>query len=253
MTLSAGIRIGPYEILSLLGAGGMGDDRKGRFLLEAQAASKLNHPNIVTIYEISEENGIRFIAMEYVSGATLERVNTGGPLPLKDAMKYASEIADALAAAHSVGIIHRDLKPANIIITDDGRVKLLDFGLAKLIETAAPAAEAETATLRTIPGAIMGTAAYMSPEQAEGRKLDARSDVFSFGLVLYEMLSGQRAFRGDSWISTLAAILHEDPRPLRDIKASIPALIEQHVSREHRRLPFAARNKICAQSVNGSE
>jgi TolB-like protein/tRNA A-37 threonylcarbamoyl transferase component Bud32 len=264
MTLSAGIRIGPYEILSLLGAGGMGEvykardtrlnriialktllaekvgetDRKGRFLLEAQAASKLNHPNIVTIYEISEENGIRFIAMEYVSGATLEQVNAGGPLPLKDAIKYAAEIADALAAAHSVGIIHRDLKPSNIIITEDGRVKLLDFGLAKLIETATPTAEAETATLRTIPGAIMGTAAYMSPEQAEGRKLDARSDVFSFGLVLYEMLSGQRAFRGDSWISTLAAILHEDPRPLRDIKGSIPALIEQHVARCLRKDPL---------------
>src|SRR5260370_14400295 len=113
-------------------------DRKGRFLLEAQAASKLNHPNIVTIYEISEENGIRFIAMEYVSGATLEQVNAGGPLPLKDAIKYAAEIADALAAAHSVGIIHRDLQPPNIIITEDGRAILLDFGLAKLIETATP-------------------------------------------------------------------------------------------------------------------
>src|SRR5260370_27423761 len=213
-------------------------DRKGRFLLEAQAASKLNHPNIVTIYEISEENGIRFIAMEYVSGATLEQVNAGGPMPLKDAIKYAAEIADALAAAHSVGIIHRDLKPSNIIITEDGRVKLLDFGLAKLIETATPTAEAETGTLRTIPGAIMGTAAYMSPEQAEGRKLDARSDVFSFGLVWYEMLSGQRAFRGDSWISTLAAILHEDPRPLRDIKGSIPSFIEQHVARCLRKDPL---------------
>jgi serine/threonine protein kinase/Tfp pilus assembly protein PilF len=263
MVLSAGIRIGPYEILSLLGAGGMGEvykardtrlnriialktllterigdtDQKRRFVLEAQTASKLNHPNIVTIYEISEENGICFIAMEYVSGATLEQVNAGGALLLKDAMKHASEIADALAAAHSMGIIHRDLKPANIIITDDGRVKVLDFGLAKFIETATPGADAETATLRTISGAIMGTPAYMSPEQAEGRKLDARSDVFSFGLVLYEMLSGQPAFRGDSWISTLASILHEEPRPLREINAAISASIERHVARCLRKDP----------------
>ena len=245
MALAAGDHIGRYEILGLLGAGGMGevykahdtrlqrvialkilaadkvadDDRKRRFLVEAQAASKLNHPNIVAIYDISEENGVCFIAMEYVAGATLEQANTGSGLPLQHAMKYAAEIADAIVAAHSAGIIHRDLKPANIIITEDGRVKLLDFGLAKLIEPAVPAADAETAVLETVPGVIMGTAAYMSPEQAEGRELDERSDIFSFGLVLYEMLCGQRAFRGDSWISTLAAILHDEPRPLREIKA----------------------------------
>ncbi len=262
MAFAAGVCIGPYEILALLGAGGMGEvykardtrlhriialktlpaekvadaDRKRRFLVEAQAASRLNHPNIVTIHDISEENGVYFIAMEYVAGTTLEQANTGSGLPLKHAMKYAAEIADALAAAHSAGIIHRDLKPANIIITEDGRVKLLDFGLAKLVEPAPP--EAETATLRTVPGAIVGTAAYMSPEQAEGRELDARSDIFSFGLVLYEMLSGQRAFRGDSWISTLAAILHDEPRSLRDIKAAIPALVEQHVARCLRKDPL---------------
>ena len=122
------------------------------------------------IYDISEDNGVCFIAMEYVAGSTLEQANTGSSLPLKDAMKYATEIADALAAAHSAGIIHRDLKPANIIITEDGRVKLLDFGLAKLIEPVVPEAEADTATLRTVAGAIVGTAAYMSPEQAEGRE-----------------------------------------------------------------------------------
>jgi eukaryotic-like serine/threonine-protein kinase len=256
MAFAAGVRIGPYEILALLGVGGMGEvykardtklnrvialktlpaekivdaGRKRRFLVEAQAASRLNHPNIVTIHDISEENGVCFIAMEYVAGTTLEQANTTSGLPLKHAMKYAGEIAEALAAAHSAGIIHRDLKPANIIITEDGRVKLLDFGLAKLIEPAVPAAEAETATLRTVPGAIMGTAAYMSPEQAEGREIDARSDIFSFGLVLYEMLCGQRAFRGDSWISTVAAILRDEPRPLRDIKATIPALVERHVA-----------------------
>jgi serine/threonine protein kinase len=190
MGFSAGARIGPYEILALLGAGGMGEvykardtrlqriialkslpaekvadaDRKRRFLIEAQAASKLNHPNIVTIYDILEENGVCFIAMEYIAGTTLEQANTSSGLPLNHAMKYAGEIADALVAAHSAGIIHRDLKPANIIITEDGRVKLLDFGLAKLVEPAVPAGEAETATLRTVSGAIVGTAAYMSPE-----------------------------------------------------------------------------------------
>lgn len=263
MALDAGVRIGPYEILSLLGAGGMGEvykardvrlhrlialktlraewvsdaDRKRRLLTEAQAVSKLNHPNIVTIYDISEANGICFIAMEYVAGTTLERANTAGGLPIKEAMKYAFEIADALVAVHQAGIIHRDLKPANIIITQDYRVKLLDFGLARVVQPALPAPEDETAVQRTLPGAVMGTAAYMSPEQAEGQALDERSDIFSFGMVLYEMLSGQRAFRGDSWISTLAAILHGEPRPLRDIKASIPPLMEQHVSRCLRKDP----------------
>ena len=263
MSLAAGDHIGRYEILGFLGAGGMGEvykahdnrlqrvialktlaaekvadeDRKRRFLIEAQAASKLNHPNIVAIYDVSEENGVYFIAMEYVAGATLEQANTSHGLPLKYAMKYAAEIADAIVVAHSAGIIHRDLKPANIIITDDGRVKLLDFGLAKLIEPAVPAADLETAAGRTVPGIIMGTAAYMSPEQAEGRELDGRSDIFSFGLVLYEMLCGQRAFHGDSWISTLAAILHNEPRPLRDIKAAIPLSIEQHVTRCLRKDP----------------
>jgi len=261
MAFAPGVRIGPYEILALLGAGGMGEvykardtrlqrvialkilpaenvaDSEGRrrFLVEAQAASRLNHPNIVTIHDISEENGVCFIAMEYVAGTTLEQTNTGNVLPLNLAMKYAGEIADALAAAHSAGIIHRDLKPANIIITEDGRVKLLDFGLAKLVVPVG--GSAETATLGTASGAIMGTAAYMSPEQAQGRELDARSDIFSFGLVLYEMLCGQRAFRGDSWISTLAAILHDEPRPLRDIKAAIPVLVEQHVERCLRKDP----------------
>ena len=213
------------------------DDRKQRFLIEAQAASKLNHPNIVAIYDISEEGGVCFIAMEYVAGETLEQANAGHGLPLTHAMKYAAEIADAIVAAHSAGIIHRDLKPANIIITDDGRVKLLDFGLAKLVEPVLPSADAETAAWRTVPGMIMGTAAYMSPEQAEGRELDGRSDIFSFGLVLYEMLCGQRAFQYDSWISTLAAILHDEPRPLREIKAAIPLSIEQCVTRCLRKDP----------------
>jgi serine/threonine protein kinase/Tfp pilus assembly protein PilF len=257
MALKTGVRVGPYEILSLLGAGGMGEvykahdtrlqrtvalkvlpaemvadaGRKQRFLVEAQTASQLNHSNIVTIYDIPEVNGVCFIAMEYVPGSTLEQVNASGGIPLKDAIKYATEIADALAAAHSAGIVHRDLKPANIIITEDGRIKLLDFGLAKLTEPAMLASKTEATWLRTAPGVVRGTAAYMSPEQAEGKTLDARSDIFSFGLVLYEMLCGRRAFQGDSWISTLAAILNEEARPLRDVKASVPPAAAQHVTR----------------------
>jgi serine/threonine-protein kinase len=261
MAISPGARIGPYEILSLLGAGGMGEvyrardtrldrivalktlpadkvgdaERKRRFLLEARAAARLNHPNIVAIHEISEENGICLIAMEYVAGATLEQTIGGNGLPLKDAIQFASDIAAALAAAHSAGIIHRDLKPANIIVTEDGRAKLLDFGLAQFNELAAPAAE--TATLRALPEAIVGTVAYMSPEQAQGQPLNERSDIFSFGLVLHEMFCGERAFHGDSWIATLAAILHEEPRRLRDIRPSIPAVAEEVVMRCLRKDP----------------
>jgi serine/threonine-protein kinase len=244
MVLSAGVRIGPYEILALLGTGGMGEvyqardtrldrivalktlpaekvadaGRRSRLLLEARAAAQLNHPNIVTIHEISEENGVYLIAMEYVPGSTLERIIAGGGLPVKDAIKYASDIADALAAAHSAGIVHRDLKPSNVIVTQDGRAKLLDFGLAQFIEPPPPAGE--TATLHTLPGTIVGTVAYMSPEQAEGRTLDARSDIFSFGLVLYEMLRGQRALRG-----------------LGATKPPIPAAVEQCLDRCLRRDP----------------
>jgi eukaryotic-like serine/threonine-protein kinase len=255
MAFSAGVRIGPYEILAALGAGGMGEvykardtrlnrivalktlpaakahdvEWKRRFLREAQAASRLNHPNIVTIHDIWEEDSVFLIAMEFVSGVTLEQLNAGGGLPLADAMRYAAEIADALGAAHSAGIIHRDLKPANVMVTEEGRVKLLDFGLARSIAPDTPGPAGETATLRTLPGTVVGTAAYMSPEQAEGRELDVRSDIFSFGLVWYEMLCGQHAFPGGSWIATLAAILHQDPRPLREIQAAIPASVEQQV------------------------
>ena len=210
------------------------EERKRRFLVEAQTASRLNHPNIVTIHDILDSDGLCVIAMEYVAGRTLEELNSGG-LPLKDALKYASEIADALSAAHSAGVVHRDLKPANVIVTEAGRVKLLDFGLAQFVRLTPP--DGETASLLTAAGSIVGTPAYMSPEQAEGRAVDARSDIFSFGLVLYEMLSGQRAFLRDSWIATLAAILHDEPKPLRDIRAAIPASVEEHVCRCLRKDP----------------
>lgn len=203
-------------------------DGARRFLAEAQAASRLNHPGIVTIHDIFEDNDYYFIAMELVSGVTLEHAIGNGGLPFKLAMNYALHIADALAAAHSAGIVHRDLKPANIMVTQDGRIKLLDFGLAKFIVPPAP--DGGTATLHTVPGAIMGTAAYMSPEQAEGKELDTRSDIFSFGSVLFEMLSGQRAFRADSWIATLAAIIHDEPRSLRDSNVDIPPALDQCVA-----------------------
>jgi eukaryotic-like serine/threonine-protein kinase len=261
MAFAAGVRIGQYEIISFLGAGGMGEvykardtrlqrvialktlppdkvadaERKRMFLAEAQAASRLNHPNIVTIHDISEHDGSCFIAMEYLSGTTLEKANSGKGLPLRDAMKYAAEIADALAAAHAAGIIHRDLKPANIMITEDGRAKLLDFGLAKLTEPALT--KAIEATRSSGTATFAGTPAYMSPEQVEGRKLDSRSDIFSYGLVLYEMISGQRAFKGESWISVLTSILHEEPRALRDLKVAIPYSLEQHIARCLRKDP----------------
>src|SRR5208283_2639668 len=265
MALRSGARFGPYEILALLGVGGMGEvyqardtrlnrlvalkflppdkvadpDRRRRFINEAQATSALNHPNIIIIHDIAETEGAAFIVMEFVRGRTLDDLIAGGALPLPDATRYAAEMAGALAAAHTAGIIHRDLKPANIMITGEGRVKVLDFGLAKLMDSSpmAPAGD-DTATMQTAIGAIVGTAAYMSPEQAEGRQLDARSDIFSFGLVFYEMLSGQRAFEGDSWISIISAILRDEPKPLHELRVEIPAWLEQTVSRCLRKDPI---------------
>jgi serine/threonine protein kinase len=182
-------------------------ERKARFVQEAKAASALNHPNIIHIYDIGADAGVDFMAMEYVAGKTLDQLIPRQGMRLNDALKMAVQIADALARAHAAGIIHRDLKPANVMVDEHGVVKVLDFGLAKLTETVAQASACETVTagVKTEEGTIVGTAAYMSPEQAEGKKLDARSDIFSFGAVLYEMVTGQRAFRGDSKMSTLAA------------------------------------------------
>ncbi|MEK7409498.1 MAG: protein kinase, partial [Acidobacteriota bacterium] len=190
--------------------------RRRRFEQEARAASALHHPHIVTIHDIDQVDGIVIIAMEYVEGGTLaQRIGRKG-LPVSEAVKYAIQIADGLVAAHRAGIVHRDLKPANVMVSEEGAVKVVDFGLAKLIERPGPGGSDSTAVLsgETETGAIVGTVAYMSPEQAEGRKVDARSDIFSFGSVLYEMVSGKRAFQGDSSASTLAAILEKEPPPL---------------------------------------
>ena len=232
--------IAHYQILEKLGEGGMGvvykardthldrfvaikvlppgkvldPDSKRRFVQEARAASALNHPGIVTVHDVSSEGGQDFIVMEYLSGKPLDRRIPRRGLPIGEALEYALQIADALATAHAGGIIHRDLKPANIIVDDHGTVKVLDFGLAKL---AGPPdsdwASTRSALVRTAEGTIVGTVAYMSPEQAQGKPVDARSDVFSFGAVLYEMVTGRAAFRGDTRISTLAAVINQNPQP----------------------------------------
>ncbi len=262
-----------YEILETLGRGGMGvvykardahldrfvaikvlppekvadPERKRRFVQEAKAASALNHPNIVHIYDIAEADGIQFIAMEYVPGKTLDQMIGRKGLRLNETLKCAVQIADALAKAHSAGIVHRDLKPSNVMVTGDGLVKVLDFGLAKLIERTSEFGE--TATMQadekpeTAEGTIVGTVAYMSPEQAEGKPVDARSDLFAFGSLLYEMVTGQRAFHGDSKLSTLAAILNKEPAPLRQLAPELPQELERIITRCLRKDPeYRAQN-----------
>ena len=232
-----------FVALKTLSAERLADpERKRRFVQEAKAASALNHPNIVHIYDIADADGVQFIAMEYVAGKTLDQLIGRKGLRLNEVLKYAVQIADALAKAHSAGIIHRDLKPSNIMVTENGLVKVLDFGLAKLAETAT-GEFGETATVRapegpsTEEGTIVGTTAYMSPEQAEGKKVDARSDIFSFGSVLYEMVTGRRAFHGDSKLSTLSAILKDDPKPVSSITPDVPRDLEKIISRCLRKDP----------------
>jgi serine/threonine protein kinase len=261
-----GRTIAHYQILEKLGEGGMGvvykardthldrfvaikvlppekvadPERKRRFVQEAKAASALNHPNIITIHDITQQSGIDFIVMEFVPGKTLDELipRKGGALGarLNKALKVAVQIADALAAAHAAGIIHRDLKPGNVMLTEDGRVKVLDFGLAKLTEIAPFGEDEPTRTLKpaTEEGAILGTVAYMSPEQAQGKKVDARSDIFAFGSLLYEMVTGRRAFQSDTKISTLAAIINQEPAPLA---AETPRDLEKIITRCLRKDP----------------
>ena len=242
MALPPGSRLGPYEILAPLGAGGMGEvyrardprlgrevaikvlpasfsndaDRLRRFEQEARAAGILNHPNITAVYDVGSFEDAPYVVTELLEGETLRSRMAGGALAPRRAIDYALQIAHGLAAAHAKGIVHRDLKPENLFVTREGRVKILDFGLAKLTQPEAvlPQTNLPTAGASTEPGVVMGTLGYMSPEQVRGRAADARSDIFSFGAVLYEMLSGRRAFRGDSAADTMSAILREDPPDL---------------------------------------
>ncbi len=225
--------------IKVLAASGVTPDREKRFVQEAKAASSLNHANIVTIYDIDtqeiEGKPVRYIAMEYVAGETLDHLIGRKGLAVRTALKYASQIADALAAAHAAGIVHRDLKPANVMVTPQGLVKVLDFGLAKLSEEGQADAFAETlhgdgASL-TEAGTILGTVAYMSPEQADGKKVDARSDIFSFGSVLYEMVTGRRAFAGGSKLSSLSAVLHTEPQPASLSAPDIPLELDRIIAR----------------------
>ena len=254
MTLTAGSRLGPYEIVSPLGAGGMGEvykardtklnrevaikvlperlagdpDALQRFEREARAVAALSHPNILAIHDFGDQDGTAYAVTELLEGKTL-RERLEGPLPARKAIEYAVQVAHGLAAAHGKGIVHRDLKPENIFVTDDGRVKILDFGLARQqspVLSGAPLTEAPTTPASTEPGVVLGTVGYMSPEQVRGYAADHRSDVFSFGAVLYEMLTGRRAFRGASAADTMSAVLNAEPELAPAFSTSEPALTQ---------------------------
>jgi Tol biopolymer transport system component len=261
MTLTSGTKLGPYEILSPLGAGGMGEvyrardtrlgrevalkvlpesfsadaDRLRRFEQEARSVAALNHPNILAIHDIGEQNGSPFIVSELLEGNSLRSELEPGPLRSRKASDYAAQIAQGLAAAHDKGIIHRDLKPENVFITRDGRVKILDFGLAKLAPMARGTKnDSDGLTLTSSPteaGMVMGTAGYMAPEQVRGSAVDSRTDIFAFGAVLYEMISGQRAFRRDTAAETMTAILKEDPPELNEMTHPVSPGLERIVRR----------------------
>ncbi|RPJ60077.1 MAG: serine/threonine-protein kinase [Acidobacteria bacterium] len=224
--------------LKLLPADRLSDpERKRRFVQEARAASALNHPNIVTIHDIDQAEALDFIAMEYVAGKTLDRQIPRKGMALDKVLGLGIQLADALAAAHAAGIIHRDLKPSNIMVKDSGQVKILDFGLAKLTERETSEADGTSALPATDDGMILGTVTYMSPEQAQGKKVDARSDIFSFGAVLYEMISGRRAFEGDSITATLAAIIRDEPKPLSQVRNDMPDELGRTIHRCLRKEP----------------
>src|SRR5882672_5277640 len=268
MSLATGTKLGRYEIRTQIGAGGMGEvylaqdtkldrkvalkilpadlgsnrDRMERFVREAKAAAALNHPNIAHVYEIGESEGINFIAMEYVEGLTLREKIHRERTEIRTLLRYLQHVAEGLAKAHAAGIVHRDLKPDNIMITREGHAKILDFGLAKLIEpqltnagTSDIAGDAATAIMQqhSTPGMIMGTVGYMSPEQAQGKtnEIDQRSDIFSFGCILFEAATGKKPFEGDSIVKSLHSLLYEPTPQIKDLNPSAPAELQRIVRR----------------------
>lgn len=245
-------RLGPYELDAIVGEGGMGDVWKGRdtrldrsvaikilrgevsrrFELEARAVSALSHPNICTLYDIGLDNGTPYLVMEYVDGKP-----PAGPLPVREVLRYAIQIADALAAAHKAGIVHRDIKPANVLVTRSGTVKLVDFGLAKLESDRAATAETVVAPI-TREGMLVGTLQYMSPEQLEGREADERSDIFAFGLLLYELITGRRAFDADSQAGIIAVVMRNDPPAISSLAPDTPRALDHIVRRALQKDPL---------------
>jgi Tol biopolymer transport system component len=257
MTLASGVKLGPYEILSPLGAGGMGEvykardarlnrfvaikvlpesvardaDALARFEREAHAVAALSHPNILAIHDFGTHDGVAYAVTELLQGETLREMLSGGALPLRKTVDFSRQICAGLAAAHAAGIVHRDLKPDNVFVTNDGRVKILDFGLAKPVVRKGSADETHSPTVSayTEPGTVMGTVGYMSPEQVKARDVDHRSDIFSFGAVLYEMLTGQRAFQRETAAETMTAVLREDPPEPSATGRPIPAALDRVV------------------------
>jgi eukaryotic-like serine/threonine-protein kinase len=257
MPLFSGTRLGPYEILSLLGAGGMGEvyrardsqlardvaikvlpnltadpQRLHRFEQEARAAAALNHPNILAVYQLGTHDGTPYLVSELLEGETLREQIKRSRLSVRKAIGYGTQIARGLAGAHEKGIVHRDLKPENLFVSRDGRVKILDFGLAKLTQPRENSEfGASTLTERTEPGMVLGTVGYMSPEQVRGVYLDHRTDIFALGAILYEMLAGNRAFQKPTLAETMAAILNEDPRAISQVMPSAPLALQRVVHR----------------------
>jgi eukaryotic-like serine/threonine-protein kinase len=258
MPIQSGTHLGPYEILSAIGAGGMGEvyrahdpklgrdvaikvlppllsenpDRLRRFEQEARAAAALNHPNILAIYQMGSYEGAPYLVSELLEGSILRQQVARGPLPLRKVIDYGSQVARGLAAAHEKGIVHRDLKPENLFVTKDGRVKVLDFGLAKLTQPNWPVdSKAATVDRATDPGVVMGTVGYMSPEQVSGKPSDHRADIFALGCVLYEMVTGKRAFQKATSVDTLSAILHEDPLGISQLAPMTPPALQRVVHR----------------------
>jgi len=284
VSLAPGARLGAYEVLSLLGAGGMGEvyrandpqigrdvaikvlsadfavnkERVARFEQEAQAAGALNHPNILAIYDVNKQDHTLYVVSELLSGEELRDRLGHGQIPLRKAIDYAQQVVSGLSAAHEKGIVHRDLKPENLFITKDERVKILDFGIAKL--TTLPQAtnpdisEDATRKVLTNPGMVLGTVGYMSPEQVRGEKADYRSDIFSFGAILHEMITGRRAFKRETMAETMTAILKEEPEELsasnqtstRRWKESSIAASKRNLSGDFNQLPISVlRSKRC--------